>query len=301
MNSLRTPEERFVALPDFDFSPHYVEIADGDGGNLRVHYLDEGPADGPVVLLLHGEPSWSYLYRYMIPVLNGHGLRTIAPDLVGFGRSDKPTQRSDYTYQNHVNWLRATIVALKLSSINLVCQDWGGLLGLRIVGENPELFSRVIAANTSFPTGDKPASAAFLAWQKFSQESQEFPIGQIIDTGCSSDLTPEVIAAYNAPFPDESYKEGARKFPTLVPTSPDNPASADNRKAWEALKKFTRPFLCTFSDQDPVTAGGEKQFLRDVLGCAGQNHTVLTGAGHFLQEDCGPEFAEIIATFIATT
>lgn len=301
MDFIRTPDNRFSNLPDYDFSPHYVEIPDDHGRELRVHYLDEGPATGPVVLLLHGEPSWSYLYRLMIPVLNRHGLRTIAPDLVGFGRSDKPVTRANYTYQNHVDWLNATIQAIGITEINLFCQDWGGLLGLRIVGNNPDQFARIITANTFLPTGDKPPSEAFMAWQKFSQESEQFPIGAIVNGGCTSELSPAVVAAYDAPFPDESYKEGARQFPLLVPTTPDNPASAANRAAWEVLREFTKPFLCTFSDRDPVTAGGDRPFKREIPGASHQHHTVIEGAGHFLQEDAGPQVAEVVAAFIAAT
>ncbi len=226
MDVLRTPDECFADLPDFPFAPHYVEV---DG--LRVHHLDEGRPDAPVVLLLHGEPSWSYLYRWMIPVLVEAGLRAVAIDLIGFGRSDKPAAREDYTYQAHVDWTWAAIEAIGLTEITLVCQDWGGLIGLRLVGEHPERFARVVAANTTLPTGDQHPGEAFLAWQRFSQETEEFPVGTIINGGCVSDLTPEVIAAYDAPFPDDTYKAGARQFPTLVPTSPDDPAAAPNRAA----------------------------------------------------------------------
>ena len=221
MESLRTPEDRFADLPGFPFEPHYGEIPDGDGGTLRVHYIDEGDPGAPVVLLLHGEPSWSYLYRHMIPVLVGAGLRAVAPDLVGFGRSDKPAHRTDYTYAHHVAWLSSHVFdALDLRDITLVCQDWGGLLGLRLVAAQPERFAAVVAANTFLPTGDGTPSDAFLAWQRFSQDVPEMPIGRIIDGGCTSSLAPEVIAAYDAPFPDESFKEGARQFPSSCPPLP---------------------------------------------------------------------------------
>ena len=230
MQSLRTPDERFSNLPDFPFAPHYEEIDDGDGGRLRVHYLDEGPRDGRVVLLMHGEPSWCFLYRKMIPVLVDSGFRCIAPDLVGFGRSDKPADRADYTYGRHVEWMRATLFdALDLRDATLACQDWGGLIGLRLVGEHPDRFARVVTANTFLPTGDTPPGKAFLAWQKFSQEAPEFPVGGIVNGGCATDLSPAVIAAYDAPFPDDTYKAGARQFPLLVPTSPDDPAAPANR------------------------------------------------------------------------
>ncbi|MGB0973123.1 MAG: haloalkane dehalogenase [Mycobacterium sp.] len=301
MDVLRTPEELFVHLPDFPFQPHYVEVDSGDGTSLRMHYLDEGPADGEVVLLLHGEPSWSYLYRRMIPVLVGAGFRTVAIDLVGFGRSDKPTSREDYTYQAHVDWTWAAIEAIGLSDITLVCQDWGGLIGLRHVGEHPESFARVVAANTMLPTGDHHPGKAFLAWQKFSQETPEFPVGAIVDGGCVSTLTPEVKAAYDAPFPDDAYKAGARQFPLLVPISPDDPAAPANRAAWEALGRFEKPFLTAFSDSDPITAAAEPVLRAQVPGAEGQTHVTIDGGGHFLQEDKGPELAEAVVTFIGAT
>jgi haloalkane dehalogenase len=299
MESLRTPDDRFTNLPGFPFAPKYVDVADGEGGTLRVHYVDEGPRDGQVVLLMHGEPSWSYLYRKMIPVLAGAGLRCIAPDLVGFGRSDKPVRRTDYTYANHVEWMRAALFdQLDLGDITLVGQDWGGLIGLRLVGEHPDHFGRVCAANTFLPTGDTPAGDAFLAWQKFSQETPDFPVGGIVNGGSATDLTPEIVAAYDAPFPDDSYKAGARQFPMLVPTSPDDPASAPNRESWRTLQAWTKPFLTAFSDRDPITKGGDKAFRRDVPGCQGQPHTTIEGGGHFLQEDRGEQFAQVIVDWI---
>ena len=302
MDIVRTPDDRFTDLPAYGFEPNYSEVPCGDGTNatLRMHHLDEGPADGEVVLLLHGEPSWSYLYRTMIPVLVDAGFRCIAPDLVGFGRSDKPTERADYTYARHVEWLRSLLFdTLDLRAITLVGQDWGGLLGLRLVGEHPDRFARVVAANTFLPTGDSHPGDAFLAWQKFSQEVSEFPTGNIINGGCVTDLTPAVIAAYDAPFPDESFKEGARQFPLLVPTAPDDPAAPANRAAWETLSSFTKPFLCAFSDADPVTKGADRALLERVPGTQGQAHTTIVGGGHFLQEDRGPELAAVVTSFIA--
>jgi haloalkane dehalogenase len=300
MESLRTPDDRFTNLSGFPFAPHYVDVADGEGGKLRVHYLDEGPRDAQVVLLMHGEPSWSYLYRKTIPVLTGGGMRCIAPDLIGFGRSDKPVKRTDYTYANHVEWMRAALFdEIDLRDITLVCQDWGGLIGLRLVGEHPDRFARVCAANTFLPTGDTPAGDAFLAWQKFSQETPDFPVGGIVNGGSATDLTPEIIAAYDAPFPDDSYKAGARQFPTLVPTSPDDPASAGNRESWITLKAWTKPFLTAFSDRDPITKGGDKGFQRDVPGCQGQPHTTIEGGGHFLQEDRGEQLAQVIVEWMS--
>jgi haloalkane dehalogenase len=293
MDVLRTPDDRFADLPDFPFAPHYVEV---DG--LRVHHLDEGPADAPVVLLLHGEPSWSYLYRWMIPVLVDAGLRAVAIDLIGFGRSDKPAAREDYTYQSHVDWTWAAIEAIGLTDITLVCQDWGGLIGLRLVGEHPERFARVVAANTTLPTGDQHPGEAFLAWQRFSQETREFPVGSIINGGCVSELSPEVISAYDAPFPDDTYKAGARQFPTLVPTSPDDPAAEPNRAAWAGLRRFDRPFLCAFSDSDPITRGADAPLRSLVPGAAGQAHVTIDGGGHFLQEDKGRELAGVVVDFV---
>lgn len=302
MKVLRTPDDRFVGLPDFPFEPHYVEIPDGEGGTLRVHYLDEGPADAAPVLLLHGEPSWSFLYRHMIPVLVAAGHRVIAPDLVGFGRSDKPADPADYSFARLVAWADATVFgALDLRDVTLFGQDWGGLVGLRLVGAKPERFARVVVGNTGLPVGSRRPSEAFLAWQKFSRESPSFPIGNIINGGCTTDLSDAVIAAYDAPFPDDTYKAGARTLPSLVPTSDDDPAEADNVAAWEVLSRFGRPFLCAFSDSDPITKGGERAFLGRVPGAEGQPHTTIEGGGHFLQEDRGVELAQVIVDFIAAT
>jgi haloalkane dehalogenase len=302
MDALRTPDDRFTDLPDFPFAPHYVEIDDGEGGQLRVHHLDEGPADGEVVVLLHGEPSWCFLYRTMIPVLVDAGLRCVAPDLVGFGRSDKPAQRSDYTYARHVEWMRQTLFdQLGLGGVTLVGQDWGGLVGLRLVGEHPDRFARAVAANTGLPTGDRPLTDAFLAWQKFSQESPEFPVGRIVNGGCTTELAPEAVAAYDAPFPDDRYTAGARAFPVLVPTRPDDPAAPANKAAWETLSAWEQPLLTAFSDGDPITRGGEGIFQRTVPGAQGQPHTTIADAGHFLQEDKGPELARVVADFVAAT
>jgi haloalkane dehalogenase len=302
MDVLRTPDNRFDGLPGFDFAPRYAELSDQDGGSLRVHYLDEGPSAGRTVVLLHGEPSWSYLYRHMVPVLVGAGLRVVAPDLVGFGRSDKPTPRSEYTFARHVEWMRELLFdRLDLAGATLVCQDWGGLIGLRLVAEHPERFDRVVAANTSLPTGDTAPGEAFLAWLQFSQEVEVFPTGTIVNAGCVSELSPEVVAAYDAPFPDQSYAEGARQFPTLVPISPDDPAASANRRAWSALEQFDRPFLTAFSDGDPITAGAERQLQARIPGCRGLRHVTIAGGGHFLQEDKGPELAQVVVDFIHST
>ncbi len=301
METLRTPDDRFVDLPDYPFAPNYVDVDSGDGSRLRVHYLDEGPPDGEVVLLLHGEPTWSYLYRKMIPHLTAAGLRAIALDLVGFGRSDKPANRADYTYQSHIDWTWAAVEAIGIEDITLVCQDWGGLIGLRLVGEHPECFARVVAANTFLPTGDRPPGDAFLAWQRYSQDAPEFQVGRIVHGGCVTDLLPDVVAAYDAPFPDDTYQQGARQFPLLVPTRPDDPAAAANREAWVSLRTFDRPFLCAFSDSDAITRGADRVFRVEIPGAAGQAHTTIIGAGHFLQEDQGPELARVITEFVSHT
>jgi haloalkane dehalogenase len=301
MDALRTPDARFTELPGFPFSPNYVDVPDPEGGSLRVHYIDEGPRNAEPVLLLHGEPSWSFLYRKMIPILVDAGLRTVAPDLVGFGRSDKPAKRTDYTYQRHVDWMRAVVEQLDLTRITLVGQDWGGLIGLRLVAEDEARFARVVAANTFLPTGDRHPGDAFLAWQKFSQETETFPVGRIVNGGCTTNLRPELIAGYDAPFPDETYKEGARQFPLLVPTAPDDPAAEPNRRAWEALRRWDKPFLTAFSDSDPITAGADRVLQSDIPGAGGQPHTTITGAGHFLQEDRGEELARVIVDFVGYT
>ena len=304
MNVLRTPDERFEDLPGYDFAPHYVEVPAGEGpGRLRVHFVDEGRTGATeTVLLLHGEPSWSYLYRTMIGPLTRAGCRVIAPDLVGFGRSDKPASRTDYTYARHVEWMRSALFdELGLSGLTLVGQDWGGLIGLRLVAEHPVRFHRVVAANTGLPTGDMDLGEAFHAWRTFSQEVPELPVGRIVGGGCVSALAPEAVAAYDAPFPDESYKEGARQFPVLVPSRPDDPAAGANHRAWEALGEFDKPFLCAFSDSDPITRGADALFMDKVPGAAGQSHTTIAGGGHFLQEDKGEDLAAIVVDFLHHT
>ena len=298
MKALRTPDDRFASLPDYDFEPHYVEI---DGG-LRVHYIDEGPAAAAPVLLMHGEPSWSFLYRKMIPVLVAAGHRCIAPDLVGFGRSDKPSEQADYTYDRHVRWMSDVLFdQLDLREITFFGQDWGSLIGLRLVAAQPKRFARVVIGNGGMPTGDRPPNEAFLAWQNFAKTADDFPIGGIVSGGCAVRLSEDVVAAYDAPFPDDTYKAGARSFPSLVPTSPDDPEHDANVKAWDVLRAFDKPFLCAFSDSDPITKGGERQFIGHVKGTEGQAHTKIEGAGHFLQEDKGEELGGVIADFIART
>jgi haloalkane dehalogenase len=295
VKTLRTPDDRFAGLPGFPFEPHYVEIDDGDGGMLRVHHLDEGPRDGRPVLLLHGEPTWSYLYRHMVPVLVDAGLRCIVPDLVGFGRSDKPTEQSDHTYERHVGWMSQVVFdRLDVRDAIFFGQDWGALIGLRLVAADPDRFAGVVIGNGGMPTGDRPPNEAFLAWQRFAREATSFPIGGIVNGGCTTDLPADVIAAYDAPFPDDSFTAGPRAMPSLVPTSPADPSHDANVAAWEVLRRYERPLVCAFSDGDPITKGGERQFIGRVPGAEGQSHTTIEGAGHFLQEDRGPDVAKVM-------
>lgn len=303
MEFVRTPDDRFQGLPGWPFPPEYVDVdaGDGSGTRLRIAYVDQGPTTAAPVLLLHGEPSWSYLYRHMIPPLVAAGHRVVAPDLIGFGRSDKPVEQSDYTYERHVAWMQQWLDAVALRDITLVCQDWGGLIGLRLLAAHPERFARVVVANTFLPTGDRDPGDAFRRWQRFSQEVEVFDCGFIVSTGCTSNLPDDVVAAYNAPFPDDRACAGARRFPMLVPTTPDDPSAEPNRVAWQTLESFDRPFLTAFSDEDPVTAGADKPFRERVPGAADQPHTVIEGGGHFLQEDRGPELAAVVIDFIRST
>ena len=293
---LRTPESRFANLSDFPYVPHYTEI-----GGLRIAYIDEGPRTAPVVLLMHGEPSWSYLYRKMIPVLLQAGYRVVAPDLVGFGRSDKPARKADYSYLNHVQWMKAWMERVDLQQATLFCQDWGSLIGLRMAAELPERFARIVLANGGLPTGTSETPKAFRIWRAFAVYSPWFPIGRIVKTGCALGLTPQEIAAYDAPFPSRKYKVAARLFPTFVPTTPDDPERQNNERAWEFFKQCQKPFLTLFSNRDPVTRGGHKMWQRLVPGAQGQPHAVTRGAGHFLQEDKGEEVAQAIDAFIKAT
>jgi haloalkane dehalogenase len=296
---LRTPDDRFADLPDFAYEPHYADIDDPHGGTIRVAYVEAGPADGPPVLLLHGEPSWSYLYRKMMPVLADAGLRAIAPDLVGFGRSDKPGEIVDHSYARHVGWMRTLAFdVLDLREVTLVGQDWGGLIGLRLVAENPDRFARVVAANTGLPTGDHDMPKLWWAFHDAVENAQVLDIGRFVQSGCRTHLSDEVRAAYDAPYPNEMYKAGPRAMPDLVPTRPDDPAAEANRAAWKTLTELDIPFLCAFADSDPITAAMAPLLRREMKGAAGLDHPTVTGAGHFLQEDAGPELAEIVARFI---
>ncbi|TDJ07431.1 MAG: alpha/beta fold hydrolase [Deltaproteobacteria bacterium] len=333
MKTLRTPDERFRDLPGFSFAPRYTEVPDGDGGALRIHHLDQGPRDGEIVLCMHGQPTWSYLYRHMIPLLTRAGLRVLAPDLVGFGRSDKPAAREDYTFERQVGWLNAWLRENDVRGATLVGQDWGGLIGLRMVAENPDRFARVVVANTGLPAPREMApeqaealrelrrtlptptmqelaqalanpdpdapGRSFVYWQKWTWETEDIPVGLLIaGTMDGRTLSPGEIAAYDAPFPDPSYKMGPRAMPSQVPTLPDDPSLPANLRAWEVLSKWEKPFLCAFTDNDPVTRGLERSFHERIPGTQGQPHTTIRGGGHFLQEGRAEQFAQIVAGFV---
>ncbi|ASU80230.1 haloalkane dehalogenase [Actinopolyspora erythraea] len=299
MRVLTTPEERFEALPGFQYRPHRVELSDQDGGTLRMAYVTDGPADGPVVLLLHGEPSWSFLYREVMAVLAEAGIRAVAPDLVGFGRSDKPTRQSDHSYARHVEWLRQfAFDVLDLREVTLVGQDWGGLLGLRLLAEHPERFSGAVAANTGMPTGDHNMPEVWWDFHRAVEKAETLDVGRLVASGCVRPMSEEVRAAYDAPFPDESHKAGPRVMPKLVPTTPDDPATEANRAAWRALASSTTPLLTAFSDSDPVTASMGPVLRKTLPGAAGQRHATIAEAGHFLQEDAGAELGRVISEFV---
>ncbi|MFK7976724.1 MAG: haloalkane dehalogenase [Halioglobus sp.] len=315
MHFERTPDDRFQNLKDYAFTPHYLQVDDTEGGTLRLHYLDEGPADGPVVLLMHGQPVWSYLYRYMIPLLVDRGFRVIAPDLIGFGRSDKPTQRQDYTYARHVTWMSDWLTQLDLQDITVFFQDWGSLIGLRLVTAFPERFGRVVLANGALPAGMIPQEFAeplaeaykamplvsaselearfrdtsgmpgILYWRKFCAESSELQCSVVVQNSSVRELSEGECAAYDAPFPTEAFMQGARQFPSLIPLFPDEPEVAENKAAWDVLREFQKPFLLAFSDDDPVTAGGDAHFIEHVPGAKGLPHRTIENAGHFLQQD----------------
>ena len=334
MKSLRTPDSQFENLPDYPFAPHYTEIDDGQSGTLRIHHVDEGPRDAPIVLCMHGQPSWSYLYRHMIPLLAQAGLRVLAPDLVGYGRSDKPASVEDYSYQRQVDWMTSWLKANEVQGATFFGQDWGGLIGLRMVAENPERFERVVIGNTGLPQpkttppevieevrrfraeaptptmqevmqalgegGSGPLSFAY--WQKWCWENEDLPVGLAIMGACGEKvLTPEEIAAYDAPFPDPSFKMGPRAMPSQVPTLSNDPSVEANRKAWEVFKKWEKPFLTAFDDGDPVSAGGEVPFIESVPGAKGLDHKKLSGGGHFFQEAKSEELVEIITGLIHST
>jgi haloalkane dehalogenase len=283
---MRTPDERFRDLPDYPFEPHWTELRCG----LRMHHVDEGSPHADPVLMLHGEPSWSYLYRRMIPVFADAGLRAVAPDLVGFGKSDKLANRGDYSYQMHMDWLTEWLLALDLRRITLFCQDWGSLLGLRLATEQPDRFDRIVVANGFLPTADRKTPPAFHLWRAFAVYTPVLPVGRIVATGTRRRLTKAERAAYDAPFPTRAYKAGARAFPALVPTSPDDPAVPANREAWRRLGEWEKPFLTLFGSGDPILGRADRPLQEHVPGAAGQPHARVRG-GHFVQEDAGEEIA----------
>ena len=299
MTVLRTPDERFSGLVDWPYQPCYSEVASHGGVPLRMAHIDEGPAGGRIALLMHGEPTWSYLYRGMIPALVERGYRAIAPDLIGFGRSDKLSDQADYTFERHVAWMSEWLVLLDLRNIVLFCQDWGGLIGLRLVAAFPDRFAGVVVSNTGLPTGEG-ATEGFQRWLEFSQTTPTLPISGIIQMGTSRTLSEAERAAYDAPFPDESFKAGARRFPALVPITSAHPSVAENKSAWERLQAFEKPFLTAFSDNDPVTRGGERLFQAMIPGAAGQAHRTLSG-GHFIQEDSPLEAVSAISELMERT
>src|SRR5262245_23176210 len=297
MRVLRTPDDRFDTLPGFGYRPSYADV-----GGLQMAYVQAGPPGGEPVLLLHGEPSWSFLYRKILPVLAAAGLRAIAPDLIGFGRSDKPADVADHSYARHVEWVRRLAFdVLDLRGITLVGQDWGGLIGLRLVAEHPERFARVVAANTGLPTGDIPMPEVWHRFREVVQTSPDLSISRLVGSGCAKPLAPDVLAAYDAPFPTPDHKAGPRAMPGLVPTRPDDPASDANRRAWDRLTRWDKPFLVAFSDGDPITGGMAPILKHEIPGAAGIEHPVLAGAGHFLQEDAGELLAAEIVSFIANS
>lgn len=332
MEFKRTPDERFQNLEGYSFEPNYISVDDTEGGQLRMHYLDEGDASGDIVLLLHGQPVWSYLYRYMIPLLADAGFRVIAPDLIGFGRSDKPTKPEDYTYARHVAWVSEFVTQLDLSDVTVFFQDWGSLIGLRVLAALPDRFAHAVLANGSLPAGRVPDEFAepmreaykamevpkareldarfrdssgipgILYWRKFCAQSPELiEIGRLISgMGKAKPLSAGEQSAFNAPYPDDTYLSGPRRFPSLIPIFEDEPEVAENREAWKTLEQFTKPFMLAFSDDDPVTAGADKVFMKRVPGCKGVEHRTIGPAGHFLQHDQPEQCVKAILDVIGT-
>ncbi|HEU0190472.1 MAG TPA: haloalkane dehalogenase [Mycobacterium sp.] len=299
MQTLRTPDDRFTGLPEFPYPPHYCDVDDGDGGTLRVAWVQDGPEAADPILMLHGEPSWSFLYRKMIPVLTGAGHRVVCPDLVGFGRSDKPARREDHSYARHVEWMRALAFdVLDLRRVTLVCQDWGGLIGLRLAAEHPDRFARIVVANTGLPTGDIPMPEVWWRFREAIQGAPKLDIGWFVQSGCRRPMGEAVRTGYDAPFPDDSYCAGPRAMPSLIPTAPDDPSAPANRAAWATLCASETPMLVAFSDGDPITGAMSPIFQREMRGAQGRRHPVIAGAGHFLQEDAGEEFARHIVEFL---
>ncbi|WP_394220593.1 haloalkane dehalogenase [Alteromonas gracilis] len=301
MQVLKTPESAFDKITDFSYTPHYIQVTDTISSEITMAYYQCGPKDGHTVLLMHGEPTWAYLYRKMMPILADAGFNVVVPDLIGFGRSDKPVRKEDYSYARHFIWLKDWFTQVVKGPTTLFCQDWGGLLGLRLVADMPDQFASVMVSNTGLPTGDHTPSEAFTKWRRFSQDVPVFPTSSIIQNATVTPLDDVTLAAYDAPFPDENYKAGARMFPLLVPTTPDSAEAQANRDAWGKLKQFDKPFMTAFGDSDPVTKGGDKIFQKLVPGCEGMPHTVIENGGHFIQEDQGELLAKLLINFIQQT
>jgi len=299
MEIARTPDERFEGLPDYAFAPHYQEVTDEDGTAIRIHYIDEGPRDAAPILLMHGNPTWAYLYRHFVPKLAAAGHRVIAVDLVGCGRSDKPTNRADYTQARHVDWIEKWLLALDLRDITLFCQDWGGTIGLNVAMNQPDRYARIVVANSGLPLG-QGESEFMKMWVTMMASAESFPFEQMLPTGMTHELTPEEFAAYRAPFPEPSYEAGICIFPSLIAVQPDNPGVPQNKAAWAKLGEWEKPFLTLFGAQDPVTKGGEKGLIAHVPGAKGQPHHLFPNANHFLQEDVAEELVERTLAFIAS-
>ena len=298
MDLLRTPDDRFDDLAGFPLAPRWVEVADPDGGPaIRVATYAAGPDDAPAVLMLHGEPTWSYLYRHVVDAVVEAGLRAVAVDMVGFGRSDKPAAIADHSYARHVAWTTEVVAALDLRDVVLLGQDWGGLIGLRLVAAEPERYAGVVASNTGLPTGDTDMPAVWWQFRTAVEKAQVLDVGRLVASGCARGLADADRAAYDAPFPDETFKAGPRAMPLLVPTRPDDPETERNRAAWEALGRYEKPFLVAFSDSDPITGAMGPVLRGHVPGAAGREHPTITNAGHFLQEDAGAELGRVVGAF----
>jgi len=296
-NLIRSPDSAFLNLPDFDFAPHFAEIPDPDFRILRMHYLDEGPPDGPIMLLLHGQGCWSYIFRAMIPILIADGFRVIVPDFIGFGRSDKLPRTQDYTFEKHVGWLVAFFEQMTFKGIDAYLFDWGGYFGLRIAGDRPEFFERIALSNTQLPTGDAPGREWFINWRKEQFALPKFPQGEMVDAGTVHKLSPEVVAAFDAPYPDESYKAGPRRFPMILPISPDMDSVPENLAAWRRLKSWNKPVLTLFSAAFRNTAMGPEKIIAHIPGADGQQHGLLDDAGFYIVEDQPVELANRLAAF----
>ena len=313
---LRTPDSRFANLPDYPYPPNYLQVDTRGLESLRLHYVDVGPRDGPTVLLVHGQPTWSYVYRHVIAVLADAGCRVIAPDLIGYGRSDKLTEATDYTFKRHVNWLHGLVVGADLRDVTLVAQDWGGPIGLSVLAREPDRFAAVVATNTILHTCD-PALEGALTWAhhgvgedrmtlqeslldyvRFYQRAPDIVPSFFLEA-VAGPLSADVLAAYDAPFPDRSHTAGLRQLIALIPLTRNDPGAAIGRATMSVLEQWQKPFLTAYSDGDPATRGWERVFQRRVPGARGQDHVTITGAGHFVQEQRGAELGDIVAKFIA--